>query len=67
MFLVLYCRFNVENGLTKIKLDEYKKLGQIKALTIQYLQEPWIEERVKQASHFLYNGVISSAPVEHLA
>lgn len=63
----LYCRFNVEHGLTEIKLHEYKKLGQIKAVTIQYLQESRIEDSVKQASHFLYSVVTSNAPVEHLA
>ena len=63
----LYCRFNVEDGLTAIKLHEYRKLGQIKALTIQYLQEFLVEEKVKRASHFLYSGLVSNIPVEHLA
>lgn len=62
----LYHRFNVERGLEKIGLDEYKQLGVIKSKTIQYLQEVRTEKRAEQASFSLLESAVANTTVEGL-
>jgi len=56
----IYFRFNVEQGLQNIGLEEWKELGNIKAKTIQYLQDSNSEQRVKAAAHALYDINVTS-------
>lgn len=62
----LYHRFNVERGLEKIGLGEYKQLGVIKSKTIQYLQEVLVEKKAEQASLSLLDNAIATTTVEGL-
>lgn len=62
----LYYRFNVNEGLGQIGMDDYKKLGHIKAWTIQYLKEFRVEERAKQASFFLHDDASVNGSVAGL-
>jgi hypothetical protein len=50
-------RFNVDQGLQDVGMEEWKELGNIKAKTIQYLEEPSIKEKVDQAALALSNNV----------
>ena len=52
----LYFRFNVERGLQDVGLEEWKELGNIKAKTIQYLEERSTKEKVNQAALALSNN-----------
>jgi hypothetical protein len=47
----LYFRFNVEQGLQNVELDGWEELGNIKAKTIQYLDEH--KTTVNEAAHAL--------------
>ncbi|RAH64126.1 FabD/lysophospholipase-like protein [Aspergillus aculeatinus CBS 121060] len=49
----VYFRFNVEQGVADVRLDDYKKLGQLKARTIGYLSEFGVQVQVKQAAEAL--------------
>ena len=62
----LYHRFNVERGLEKIGLNEYKQLGVIKSKTIQYLQEVLVEKKAEQASFSLIENAAANITVEGL-
>ncbi|KAI9765683.1 MAG: hypothetical protein M1840_007241 [Geoglossum simile] len=46
----VYYRFNVEQGLQDIDLDEWKRLGDVKAHTISYLAEPAVSRKLDDAA-----------------
>ena len=50
-FNVKYKRFSADNGVCFIKLDKYKKLGEIESLTMKYLERPRIEMELRRLAH----------------
>ena len=55
-----YFRFNVPQGMSKIGLDEWKKLGDIVALTEEYMDHGEILERKKTIARVLLNPHLTS-------
>lgn len=51
----IYFRFNVEHGLERIPMESYDELGNIKAKTINYLQDDKIAHSVDEAVLALCN------------
>jgi len=48
-----YFRFNVEQGLQDIQLDEYRKMEIIKAMTDGYLARKDTAEKIRECAHSL--------------
>ncbi|KAK3310503.1 uncharacterized protein B0T15DRAFT_518680 [Chaetomium strumarium] len=48
-----YFRFNVPDAADQVGLDEYLKLGRLKALTAEYLAQPFVMDRVSDAADVL--------------
>jgi Patatin-like phospholipase len=55
-----YFRFNVPQGMSKIRLDEWEKLGDIRALTEEYMDHGDILEQKKTVARFLLNPQLAS-------
>jgi hypothetical protein len=49
-------RFTADTGLHKIKLDEYKKLGEIQKLTNEYIDRPEVVQELREVAEKLANG-----------
>ncbi|KAF8538287.1 acyl transferase/acyl hydrolase/lysophospholipase [Trichophaea hybrida] len=49
----VYFRFNVEQGLQNITLEEWKKIGEVTTHTIQYLQEVKVSQEVDNLVNIL--------------
>jgi len=52
----IYFRFNVEHGLQNIGLEEWMELGNIKAKTVAYLQDPREDRKTTEAATALNNN-----------
>ena len=48
-----YFRFNVEQGLQDIQLDEYEKMDRIRAMADNYLSRKDNAERIRECAHSL--------------
>jgi Patatin-like phospholipase len=49
----MYFRFNVTRGVGVVSLEEWKKMGDVQAHTIAYLQEPSVSKSVDSVVRFL--------------
>jgi len=45
---IQYMRFSADNGVCLIKMDNYKKMAEIKNLTKEYLEEAVVQRRLRQ-------------------
>jgi len=55
-----YFRFNVPQGMSKIGLEEWKKIGDIVALTVDYMDHGEILDRKKTVARVLLNPRLAS-------
>ncbi|KAG6894042.1 hypothetical protein C0995_015227, partial [Termitomyces sp. Mi166 len=53
----IFYRLNVEQGLQKMALDDWNRLGEIKEHTVSYLQKADITHKVDSLVETLYNGL----------
>ena len=49
-------RFNVEQGLGSLGLEEYEAKGQIAEFTAKYLRQPWVMQSVEQCAGVIKEG-----------
>jgi len=59
---VNYFRFNVPQGLSDTGLDEYKKVGDIIALTENYMEHGEMDEQKKTVAKILLNPQLAGVP-----
>jgi Patatin-like phospholipase len=59
---VNYFRLDVPQGLSDIGLEEYKKVGDIIALTASYMEHGEMEERKKTVAKILLNPQLAGVP-----
>ena len=52
---VLYFRFNVEQGLQDVALDDWNRLGEVKTLTVNYLNEVGNKKKLEAIAEALYS------------
>ncbi|CZT45717.1 uncharacterized protein RSE6_06049 [Rhynchosporium secalis] len=45
---LLYHRFSADNGVCFIKMDEHKKIQELKSKTLDYLRDPTIQRKLQQ-------------------
>ncbi|PYH79474.1 FabD/lysophospholipase-like protein [Aspergillus uvarum CBS 121591] len=57
----VYFRFNVEQGVADVRLDDYKRLGQLKARTIGYLAEFGVQVKMRKTAEALRGGLEEGA------
>jgi predicted acylesterase/phospholipase RssA len=57
----VYFRLNVEQGLQCISLEEWKKLGEVKTHTIQYLKEVKVRQEVDKLVNILVRTSATSS------
>ncbi|PYI22390.1 FabD/lysophospholipase-like protein [Aspergillus violaceofuscus CBS 115571] len=57
----VYFRFNVEQGVADVRLDDYRKLGQLKARTIGYLAEFGVQVKMRKTAEALRGSLEEGA------
>ena len=56
----IYKRFDADHGVSSIKLDDYKALGKIRAMTKLYLEEQEIKDLLEEVGSAIANDYIKS-------
>lgn len=64
----VYFRFNVAEGMQKIKMEDADKLANVKTSTIRYLGEAYVKDKVDAAVSVLSNPVaqVKASNLVHL-
>lgn len=62
----LYFRFNTQSGLDKIDSDKWKRMGDIKSLTLGYLDSPTVAKDVMRIASVLQRDSVGKAPIANL-
>lgn len=62
----LYFRFNTQTGLDKIDSDEWKRMGDVKSLTLGYLNSPSVSKDVMRVASVLQRESMGKAPIARL-
>jgi hypothetical protein len=53
-FSDLYFRFNVEQGLQDVALDDWNRLGEVKTLTVNYLKKVGNQKKLEAVAEAIY-------------
>lgn len=62
----LYFRFNTQTGLDKIDSDDWKRIGDVKSLTLGYLDSPSVAKDVVRVASVLKTDSVGKAPISRL-